>query len=103
VLEPILRKPTTTEENDANTTDDSTTPPIATASRGARVKTWSLYISILNEVVGMGSVDGRKILGSSRWIELVAKARDGGVWEEVVREGYGGVEGNVDADVVANL
>ncbi len=60
-------------------------------------------MSILNEVVGMGSVDGRKSLGSSRWTELVAKTRDGGVWEEVVREGYGGVEGNVDADVVANL
>lgn len=29
--------------------------------------------------------------------------REGEVWEDVVRNGYGGVEGDVDADVVINL
>lgn len=103
VLEPLLRKRTISAEDDANIIDDSARPPIATASRAARVKAWSLYMSILNEVAGMRSVDGKKLWGSSRWTEMVAKTKDGAVWEAVVREGYGGVEGNVDADVVANL
>lgn len=33
----------------------------------------------------------------------MSKVRDGDVWEEVVSNGYGGVEGNVDSDVVINL
>jgi len=34
---------------------------------------------------------------------LVSKCRDGSVWDEVVRDGYAGVEGDVDPDVVVNL
>lgn len=33
----------------------------------------------------------------------MSKVRDGDVWEEVVKNGYGGVEGDVDSDVVINL
>ena len=29
--------------------------------------------------------------------------RDGSIWDKVVRDGYAGVEGDVDADVVINL
>ena len=77
--------------------------PIATASRTARIRVWSLYISVLNEVIEMGSEAGKQTFGASWWEELVAKARDGSFWEDVVMNGYYGVEGSVDPDVVANL
>lgn len=86
--------------------DNSSAPsvaPIATASRGARIKVWSLYCSILNEIVEMGAEEGKRIFGAAQWKALAAKARDGTVWEEVIRDGYYGNEGEVDADVVATL
>ena len=77
--------------------------PIASASRGARVKVWSLYISIVNEIVEMGSDAGKHTFGASRWKQYATKARDGSIWAEVVDVGYAGIEGDVDAEVVANL
>ena len=64
---------------------------------------WSLYLTILNAIVELGPEDGKAAFGTMEWRELVRKVREGGFWEEVVREGYRGVEGNVDADVVINL
>ena len=77
--------------------------PIATASRGTRVKVWSFYLTFLNAVVELGAEEGKHAFGSTRWKALVSKCRDGSVWDEVVRDGYAGVEGDVDADVVVNL
>lgn len=78
--------------------------PIATASRGARIKVWSLYISILNEVVEMGQAEGKTAFGTAaKWKQLASKARDGSIWQDVVDIGYGGAESSVDADVVTNL
>jgi hypothetical protein len=54
-------------------------------------------------VIDLGAEEGKHAFGSTRWKALVAKCRDGSVWEDVVRDGYGGIEGNVDADVVINL
>ena len=51
----------------------------------------------------MDADEGKQAFGSSEWRALVAKVRDGEVWEEVVKNGYSGVEGDVDADVVINL
>lgn len=51
----------------------------------------------------MGPEEGKRVFGLARWKKLVAKAREGSIWTEVVREGYAGMEGDVDADVVANL
>ncbi|KAB8349703.1 hypothetical protein FH972_023718 [Carpinus fangiana] len=82
---------------------DDSPAPIAAASRGARIKVWSLYCSMLNEVVEMGPEDGKRSFGAAQWKELAAKARDGTVWDDVVRDGYQGSEGDVDADVVATL
>lgn len=76
---------------------------IASASRGARVKIWSLYISIVNEVVEMGPDAGKQTFGASRWKHFVTMARDGSLWTEIVDVGYTGAEGDVDAEVVANL
>ena len=47
--------------------------------------------------------EGKLAFGSQDWRVLVTKVRDGDVWGEVVRNGYGGVEGDVDSDVVINL
>lgn len=64
---------------------------------------WSLYLTILNAVVELDPDEGKQAFGSQEWRSLVSKVRDGDVWEEVVSNGYGGVEGNVDSDVVINL
>lgn len=60
-------------------------------------------MTILNAIVELDSDEGKQAFGSAEWRALVAKVRDGEVWEEVVRDGYDGVEGSVDADVVINL
>ena len=77
--------------------------PISKASRTTRIKVWSLYLTILNAIVELDPDEGKQAFGSTEWRSLVAKVRDGEVWEEVVRDGYGGVEGDVDSDVVINL
>ncbi|KAG9237193.1 peroxin 26 [Amylocarpus encephaloides] len=95
---PVINSPSS---EDAGT--DSEPAPIAKASRTTRIKVWSLYLTILNALVELDPDEGKQVFGSSEWRALVSKVRDGGVWEEVVRNGYGGVEGNVDSDVVINL
>lgn len=77
--------------------------PIASASRSTRIKLWSLYLTLLNAIVELGPEDGKNTLGSKEWRAIVAKVRDGTVWNEVVQKGYEGLEGNVDPDVVINL
>ena len=78
-------------------------PPIAGASRGARIKVWNLYLTLLNSILELDA-DERKIqFGSTEWRSIASKVGDGSVWEEVVQAGYRGVEGDVDPDVVFNL
>ena len=77
--------------------------PVARASRTTRVKLWSLYLTVLNAIVEMGPEEGKDAFGNQEWRALCAKVRDGDLWEEVVRNGYHGVEGDVDPDVVINL
>ncbi|RFU23966.1 hypothetical protein B7463_g12374, partial [Scytalidium lignicola] len=77
--------------------------PIFTASRTTRVKVWSLYLTILNAIVELDPDEGKQAFGTQDWRAQVNKVRDGEVWAEVVKYGYGGVEGNVDPDVVINL
>lgn len=77
--------------------------PVARASRTTRVKTWSLYLTILNAVLDLDPAEGKDTFGSQEWRALCSKVREGDVWEEVVRNGYHGIEGNVDSEVVINL
>ncbi|KAI3401871.1 hypothetical protein diail_6430 [Diaporthe ilicicola] len=77
--------------------------PVASASRNTRVKVWTLYIAILNAIVALDPDEGKEALGTQEYRSLCAKVRDGDVWEEVVQNGYHGVEANVDSDVVINL
>jgi hypothetical protein len=99
---PVISSPTS--ESDLNGNGSSKEPaPIATASRTTRIKVWSLYLTILNAVVELDPDEGKQAFGSQEWRSLVSKVREGAVWEEVVGNGYGGVEGDVDSDVVINL
>ncbi|KAH6687310.1 peroxin 26 [Plectosphaerella plurivora] len=77
--------------------------PIARASRSTRIKVWTLYLTILNAILELDPDEGKDAFGGQEWRALCNKVRDGDVWEEVVRDGYHGVEGDVDSDVVINL
>ncbi len=77
--------------------------PVASASRTTRVKVWSLYLTILNAIVELEPDEGKDAFGAQDWRAICTKVRDGAVWEEVIRNGYHGAEGDVDADVVINL
>lgn len=104
-IEPVITPQRVEHEGDDSRDDPSGSnpAPIATASRGTRVKVWSFYLTFLNSVVELGPEEGKHSFGSTKWKALVAKARDGSIWEEVVRNGYGGAEGDVDGEVVVNL
>ena len=101
-IEPLITapKPQLETSDDENETKPA---PVALASRGTRIKVWSFYLNLLNEIAELGPEDGKAAFGNKEWKSLVAKAQDGSVWEEVVNIGYGGNEANVDADVVIAL
>lgn len=104
VLEPVIRPDGTNGQLDGG--NGYITPqyaPIANASRNTRIKAWSLYLAILNAILELGPEEGKHTFGSSQWKALVASVREGRVWEDVVQHGYGGAEGDVDAEVVSNL
>lgn len=101
-IEPLITVPRPAEE----TTEDEVAPegaPIAGASRNSRIKVWLLYLTLLNAIIEIGPEEGRVSFGKKEWGNLVSKAQNGTIWNEVVNIGYGGIEGKVDADVVINL
>ncbi|KAL1842735.1 hypothetical protein VTJ49DRAFT_4373 [Mycothermus thermophilus] len=96
--------PLVTPTPPAEGTSESTEPaPVVRASRSSRIKVWSLYLTVLNAIVELGSDEGKDAFGAQEWKAICHKVREGEVWEEVVRNGYHGVEGDVDAEVVINL
>lgn len=101
-LEQIISRDHLTNEN-SDGEESNTTSPIASASKNTRVKVWNLYLALLNAIIELGPEDGKNLFGNQRWRSMVAKVRDGAVWDEVVHVGYWGIEGNVDADIVSNL
>jgi hypothetical protein len=102
-IEPIITNPPTDANGKDSDSEHSLVAPIAAASRGSRVKVWSFYLTFLNAVVELGPEEGKHAFGSTKWKVLVSKARDGTVWDDIIRDGYHGIDGNVDADVVVNL
>jgi len=94
---PVITPQEADEENQAEAA------PVSRAGKTTRIKVWSLYLTILNAVVELDPDEGKQAFGSSDFRSLVSKVREGEVWEEVVQNGYGGVEGDVDSDVVINL
>lgn len=97
---PLLTPPPAPSEGINGTTEPA---PVAKASRNTRTKVWTLYIAILNAIAALEPGEGKEAFGSQEWRSICAKVRDGDVWEEVVTNGYHGVEGDVDSDVVINL
>ncbi|APA14988.1 hypothetical protein sscle_14g097580 [Sclerotinia sclerotiorum 1980 UF-70] len=97
--------PSSSSDTENTTPDDpaKSSAPISKASRTTRIKVWSLYLTILNAILELDPAEGKQAFGTSQFRALVAKVRDGEVWEEVVRNGYHGIEGDVDSDVVINL
>lgn len=83
--------------------DTSDPSPIFNANRTTRIKVWSLYLTILNAICELASDEGKQAFGTTEFRVLVTKVREGDVWEEVVKNGYGGSECDVDTDVVINL
>jgi len=83
---------------------DLSPAPVAQSSRGTRTKVWVFYLSLIHAVVELGAEEGgREFGGTENWRSIAKKAREGTVWGEIVARGYGGQEGEVDAEVVVNL
>lgn len=101
-LKPVITSSNPSEETSS---DDCVLEPapITNASRSTRIKVWSLYLTLLNSIIELGPEVGKIEFGVDVWRDILGKARDGTIWEEVVQAGYGGVEGDVDAEVVSNL
>lgn len=97
---PLLSPPPAPLEGANGTTEPA---PVAKASRNTRIKVWTLYIAIINAVVALEPDEGKEAFGSQEWRSICTKVRDGDIWDEVVMNGYHGVEGDVDSDVVINL
>jgi hypothetical protein len=106
VIEPVVSprqssiddRPALSQEN-----DHVEPAPIAQSSRGTRTKVWVFYLSLVHAVVELGAEEGKQQFGSELWRGIVAKAREGSIWEEVVQRGYAGMDGEVDAEVIVNL
>ena len=103
VLQPVITPPVQTNDNANGEHDAPVLAPIAAAAQSQRIKTWSLYVTLMNAIVDLGNDEGKRDFGQKEYIALVAKVRDGEIWEQVVRDGYNGREGSVDAEVVYNL
>ena len=101
-LEPLISVPAASDDEPAEE-DSPEFAPVAKASQSQRKKIWSLYLTLLNTIHELGAEEGKVQFGTKKWRQLTSKAWDGSIWDEVVQNGYGGVEGNVDADVVINL
>jgi len=99
-LQPLVTNVSTSNQTNG---DSSEGAPIASASRSSRIKVWSLYLTILDAVAKLGPEDGKNAFGNQEWRLLVGKAREGKVWDDVVTDGYRGIEGDVDAEVVISL
>ncbi|OKL57917.1 hypothetical protein UA08_06641 [Talaromyces atroroseus] len=104
-LAPILTTPATTDDVQIANGDSSASAlaPIAFASSNVRIKVWNLYITLLSNIVDLGPEEGKIEFGQKEWKAIVAKVRDGSIWEEIVQTGYQALEGSVDADVIYNL
>jgi hypothetical protein len=97
-LQPVITPPSQSRPDDS-----PALAPIATATPSQRIKTWSLFVTLLNSIVDLGDTDGKRLFGSKEYRDIVRRVQSGDIWEQVVRDGYQGREGSVDAEVVYNL
>lgn len=101
-LQPVIKRP---EQANGTQSDDDhpLLAPIATATTSQRIKIWSLYASLLNAILDLGTEEGKSEFGQKQYREIVRVVQSSEVWEQVVQEGYRGREASVDAEVVYNL
>ncbi|KAI4737623.1 hypothetical protein E4T50_11890 [Aureobasidium sp. EXF-12298] len=102
-IDPIISPEAPESPFQQNDHTDHHAAPVAFASKTSRVKVWSFYLTLLNAIIDLGPEEGKLIFGSTKWRELASYARQGTIWELVVKQGYQGNEGAVDAEVVVNL
>lgn len=103
MLQPVISPPVQTNGNANGEQDAPFLAPIANATPSQRIKVWSLYVTLMNAIVDLGNDEGKRDFGQKEYRALVTKVREGEIWEQVVRDGYNGREGSVDAEVVYNL
>ncbi|OQO13739.1 hypothetical protein B0A48_01969 [Cryoendolithus antarcticus] len=77
--------------------------PIAQSSHGTRTKVWVFWLSLVHAVVELGTEEGKAECGGELWKVIAKAAKEGGVWSHIIARGYGGVETEVDAEVVVNV
>lgn len=94
-LLPLITPPEPAENGDP--------APVARSSRTTRIKVWSLYLTIMNAIIELEPEEGKDAFGAQDWKALCSKVREGQIWEDVVKNGYHGIEGDVDSDVIINL
>ncbi|OAP64086.1 hypothetical protein AYL99_00058 [Fonsecaea erecta] len=97
-LQPVITPPSQKRPGDS-----PALAPIATATTSQRIKIWSLYVTLLNSIVDLGYEEGKQLFGSKEYKDIVRHVQNGEIWEQVVKDGYQGREGSVDAEVVYNL
>lgn len=107
-LDPVVSPQGSSETNgqlngNANAIITAGLAPVAQSSKGTRTKVWVFYLSLLHAIIGLGPQEGKTTFGSTRWREIAGKVRDGTIWDEVVKRGYGGNIGEVDGEVIVNL
>ncbi|PYH73277.1 protein pex26 [Aspergillus vadensis CBS 113365] len=100
-LEPAITVVRGADEQFVN--GDDSVAPVASAQPTWRIKVWNLYITLLSQIIELGPEEGKKLFGQKEWKAISTTVRDGEIWETVVRTGYRGLEGSVDAEVVHNL
>ncbi|KAK6364406.1 hypothetical protein LTS17_012171 [Exophiala oligosperma] len=97
-LQPIVTPP-----GNKRPDDSPAQAPVATATTSQRIKIWSLYVTLLNSIVDLGYEEGANIFGPKPYSDIVRNVRNGNIWDQVIKDGYQGREGSVDAEVVYNL
>lgn len=97
---PLISAP---EEASPRTKSHDQVAPVSASSKGTRIKVWSFYLTLIDAIIALGPEDGQTTFGPTKWSSLAQKAREGTIWDEIVRLGYAGSEGNVDGEIVANL
>ena len=102
-IQPLVSETHSNQDSDNDEASNVEAAPIASASRKIRIKVWCLYLTLLNSIASLGPGEGKETFGAKEWKNLVTKAQEGSIWQDVVRTGYGGIESNVDIEVVTNL
>ncbi|KAK2745375.1 hypothetical protein FQN57_003718 [Myotisia sp. PD_48] len=106
VLEPIvtpLLAQDTQEQTENGDSQSQQQPPIVSASCNSKTKIWNLYITIHSAVIDLGPEEGKNQFGHKEWKAIATRVREGEIWDNIVRVGYGGREGSLDPETVCSL